>query len=69
MIFHFDVLISRLPDILQECFCTPTRAMDPTFQMNLIQNRFVFNFMEIRIIKQIPLFFRHPVAQVISQNF
>ena len=26
------LLLSRLPDIIQKSFCTPDRAMDPTFQ-------------------------------------
>ena len=33
MITHFDLTISRLPDIVQKRFCTPDEAMDPTFQM------------------------------------
>ena len=30
---HSNLLIPRLPDIVQKCFCTPDRAIDPTFQM------------------------------------
>ena len=36
MLPHFDLLISRLPDILQKSFCTPDRAMDLTVQMNYV---------------------------------
>ena len=34
LIPHIVLLISWLPEIIQKCFCTPDRAMDPTFQMN-----------------------------------
>ena len=34
LIPHIVLLISRLPEIIQKCFCTPDRALDPTFQMN-----------------------------------
>ena len=33
MIYNFDFLISRLPDIAPKFFCTPDGATDPTFQM------------------------------------
>ena len=33
MIYNFDFLISRLPDIAQKFFCTPDGASDPTFEM------------------------------------
>ena len=33
MIPHFNLTISRLPDIIQKRFCTPDEAMDPTFQL------------------------------------
>ena len=29
--FDFDLLISRIPDIVQKSFCTPNGAMDLTF--------------------------------------
>ena len=54
---HFDLPISRLPDIVQKYFCTPDGAMDPTLKIRYIPSRFMFNLMEILIIKQIPLFF------------
>ena len=31
---HFNLKISWLPDIVLKYFCTPDRAMGPTFQMN-----------------------------------
>ena len=33
MIYNFDFLVSRLPDIAQILFCTPDGATSPTFQM------------------------------------
>ena len=32
MIYNFDFLVSRLPDIAQKLFCTPDGATSPTFQ-------------------------------------
>ena len=29
----FNLLISRLPNIVEKSFCTPDEAMDPTFQI------------------------------------
>ena len=55
------MLISQLPDILQNVSCAPDLAMDLIFEMKYIPNSFVSNLMEILIIKQIPPFFRHPV--------
>ena len=46
--------------MVQKCFCTSDRALDPTFQMKYSPSRFVCNLMEILIIKQIPLFFETP---------
>ena len=48
--------------MVQKCFCTPDGSIDPTFQMKYIPSRFVFNLMEILIIKQIPLFFEAPCS-------
>ena len=59
--FDFYLLISQLPNILQNVFCAPDLAMDLLFEMKYIPNSFVSNSMEILIIKQIPLFLRHPV--------
>ena len=50
------LLIPWLPDMVQKCFCTPDGAIYPTFQIKYIPRKFVFNLMEILIIKQIPLF-------------
>ena len=36
LIHHFDLLISRLPNIVQKNFCTPDEAIDPTFPMNYV---------------------------------
>ena len=36
LIPHFNLLISRLPNIVQKSFCTPDKAMDPTFPMNYV---------------------------------
>ena len=36
LIPHFDLLISRLPDIIQRSFCTPDGAIDLIFQMNYV---------------------------------
>ena len=36
MISNFDFFISRLPDIVQKCCCTPDGATDPTFQMRYV---------------------------------
>ena len=55
------MLISRLPDIAQNFFCTPDSPIDLTFRMEHIPSNFGLNLMEILIIKQIPLFLRHPV--------
>ena len=33
MIPHFDLTISRLPDIVQKRFCTPDETMEPNFQV------------------------------------
>ena len=33
LIRYFDLLISRLPDIVQKSFCTPDGAMAPTFHV------------------------------------
>ena len=41
LIPHIVLLISRLPEIIQKCFCTPDRAMDPTFQMNQPSSMFL----------------------------
>ena len=60
MIPHIVLLIPRLPDMVQKCFCTPDGAMDPIFLMKYIPSRFVFNLVEIMITKQIPLFFEAP---------
>ena len=60
LISHFDLRISRLPDIVQKYFCTQDGAMDPTLKTKYIPRRFMFNLMEILIIKQIPLFFEAP---------
>ena len=57
---NISLLIPRLPDRVRKCFCTPDGAMDPTFQIKYIPSKFVFNLMEIMIIKQIPLFFETP---------
>ena len=55
--FDFDLLVSQLPDILQNFFCTPEGAMDLTFQIKYIPRRFVFHLMERLSITQITLFF------------
>ena len=34
LIPHFNLLISKIPNILQKSVCTPDKAMDLTFQMN-----------------------------------
>ena len=44
---HFYLLISQLPDIVQKFFCTPDGAMYPTFRIEYIPSRFLFNLMEI----------------------
>ena len=54
------LLISCLPDIIQSSFCTQDRAMDPTFRIKYIRRRFMFNLMEILILRQIPLYFEAP---------
>ena len=36
MIPHIVLLISRLLNIVQKCFCTPDGAMDPTFQIKYV---------------------------------
>ena len=36
LIPDFNLLISRLPNIVQKSFCTPDEAMDPTFPMNYV---------------------------------
>ena len=36
LIPQFNLLISRLPNIVQKSFCTPDEAMDPTFPMNYV---------------------------------
>ena len=41
LIPHIVLLISWLPEIIQKCFCTPDRAMDPTFQMNQPSSMFL----------------------------
>ena len=61
LLSNIVLLLPRLPDMVEKCFCTPDRSMDPTFKIKYISSRFVFNLTEILIIKQIPLFFRHPV--------
>ena len=38
---HIVLLISRLPEMIQKCFCTPDRAMDLTFQMNQPSSMFL----------------------------
>ena len=48
--------------MVQKYLCTPNRSMDPTFDIKYISSRFVFNLTGILIIKQIPLFLRHPVG-------
>ena len=56
------MLISRLPEKIQKCFCTPDGAMDPTFQMNppssmLLAGETVSSewFSKVRV------FFQHPL--------
>ena len=56
LIYHFDLIISWIPDIIQKFYCTPDGVLDPTFQILYIPSRLVFNLMEILIIKQIPFF-------------
>ena len=41
MIAHIVLLLSRLPDIIQKCFCTSDRHMDNTFQMKYLPAFFV----------------------------
>ena len=36
LIPHFNLLISRLPNILRKSFCTPEEAMDLTFIMKYV---------------------------------
>ena len=36
LITHVVFFISRLPDIIQKCFCTPDSATDPIFQIRYV---------------------------------
>ena len=54
------LLIPQLPDMVQKCFCTLDGAMDPTFQIEYIPSRFMFNLMDDHKKSQ---FFRHPLVQ------
>ena len=36
LISHFNLLTSRLPNVVQKCFCTPDEAMDATFQIKYV---------------------------------
>ena len=56
MISRFDFLTTWLPDIIQIFFCISDGAMETIFQIKYIPRKFVFNLMEMLIIKQIPLF-------------
>ena len=56
MILRIVSLISHLPNIVQKCFCTPDRSMDPTFKIKYTSSRFNLTV----IIKQIPLLFETP---------
>ena len=63
---YFDLLISQLPDFVENVLCTPDGAMDLIFQIKYISNSFVYNLMEILITKQIPLFFEAPCMAVVT---
>ena len=63
------MLIPWLPDLAQECFCTPDGAMGPTFQIKYVPSRFVFDLMEILDIKQITFFFEASFTKGDSRKF
>ena len=39
LITRFNLLISRLPNIVEKSFCTPDEATDPTFPMTCSQRK------------------------------
>ena len=51
LIPHIFLLIPWLADMVQQCNCTPDEAMKPSFKIKYMPSSFVFNFMEILIIK------------------
>ena len=61
LIPHISLLRPRLPDMVQKCFCTPDRPMDPTFQTKYTQQICV-QFDGDTDHKTNPTFLRHPVA-------
>ena len=42
LVSHFELCISRLLYIVQKCFRTPDRAIDPTFQMKYVPDFYYF---------------------------
>ena len=48
LIPHFDLLISKLPDIVQKIFCTSDGAMDHTFKGIMCQSSGMFVAREIK---------------------
>ena len=61
LIPYFILLISRLPNIVQKSFCTPDKAMDPTFPMNYALAREIKKKMQ-------HIFSGHPVLSIMNPN-
>ena len=65
LIPHIVLLISRLPEIIQKCFCTPDRALDPTFQMNQPYSMFLAGeTVSSEWFSKVQVFFQHPLGTV-----
>ena len=60
--------ISQLPNIIQKCFCTPDRPMDPTFQMRYVLKTFSM-FVAREFKQKLRLtFWRHPVLNISDKS-
>ena len=70
LIPHIVLLISRLPEIIQKCFCTPDRAMDPTFQMNQPSSMFLAGeTVSSEWFSKVRFFFQHPLCKILCNFF
>ena len=70
LIPHIVLLISRLPEIIQKCFCTPDRALDPTFQMNQPYSMFLAGeTVSSEWFSKVQVFFQHPLWYALGKTF
>ena len=64
MIPPIVLLITRLTDIIEKCFCTPDRPIGPALKLKMLKNS---NMLVSREMKQKPkwgVFLSHPVLAI-----